>query len=102
MLFDLAGNLLSQTDGISTTASYDHHTTTSYGYDSMNRQNQVIQGFGTSVAVTGTLIYDLAGNLLSQTSGISSTPTYDHHTTTNFSYSALNRQLTVPAPFVTR
>jgi RHS repeat-associated protein len=97
MIYDLAGNLLSQTDGISTTASYDHHTTTSYGYDAMNRQNQVIQGFGTSVAVTGTMIYDLAGNLLSQTSGISSTVSYDHHTTTSYAYDALNRGQAIEA-----
>jgi hypothetical protein len=79
MIYDLAGNLLSETDGYSSTATYAHATVTSYGYDSMNRQNQVIQGYGTSVAVTGTMIYDLAGNVLSETSGISSTVSYDHH-----------------------
>src|SRR5260370_998671 len=67
----------------------------------MNLQNQVIQGFGTSVAVTGTMIYDLAGNLLSHTSGISSTTTYDHHTTTSFAYDALNRQIGVLDAFGT-
>jgi RHS repeat-associated protein len=91
VIFDLAGNLQSETDGISTTASYDHHTTTSFGYDVMNRENKVITAYGTSVAVTATMIYDQAGNLLSETDAISTTSAYDHHATTSYGYDALNR-----------
>jgi RHS repeat-associated protein len=101
MIYDNAGNLLSQTTGSSTTTSYDHHTTTSYGYDAVNRQNQVIQGYGTSVAVTGTMIYDTAGNLVSETQGISATASYDHHTTTSFGYDVMNRQNQVIAGYGT-
>jgi RHS repeat-associated protein len=95
MIYDLNGNLLSQTSGYSSTSTYTHVCTTSYGYDSMNRQNKVITAFGTSIAVTATMIYDQAGNLLSETSEISSTSSYDHHTTTSFGYDALNRQKSV-------
>jgi hypothetical protein len=94
MIYDAAGNLLSETSAQSTTVSYDNHQTTSYGYDALNRENQVIQGYGTVIATTGTMIYDNAGNLLSETNGISSTATYDHHTTTSFGYDALNRETT--------
>src|SRR5262249_32445254 len=60
MIYDAAGNLLSETSAQSTTASYDNHQTTSYGYDALNRQNQVIQGYGTALAATGTMIFDNA------------------------------------------
>jgi RHS repeat-associated protein len=95
MIYDLAGNLTSETTGSSTSASYDHHATTSYAYDVMNRQIQVITGYGTAAAVTATMIYDAAGNLLSETTGQSTTASYDHHATTNYTYDALERQIAV-------
>src|SRR5260370_42231888 len=92
MIYDNAGNVLSETSGSSTTASYDHHAITSYGYDAVNRLNQVIRAYGSTAASTATMIYDLAGNLLSQTDGISVTASYDHHTTARYGYDVMNRQ----------
>jgi YD repeat-containing protein len=53
---------------------------------------QQIDAYGTSVAVTATLLYDAAGNLLSETTGQSTTASDDHHATTSYGYDALNRQ----------
>jgi len=50
MRYDAAGNLLSETTGQSVTASYAHPSTTSYGYDPVNRVNQQIDGYGTAAA----------------------------------------------------
>jgi YD repeat-containing protein len=95
MIYDAAGNLLSETSGSSSTVGYDQHTTTSYGYDAANRQSQVISGYGSSVAATATMVYDAAGNLLSETTGISATGSYDHHAATSYDYDSMNRQVTV-------
>jgi RHS repeat-associated protein len=92
MIYDNAGNLLSLTTGSSTTTSYDHHATTSYGYDALNRQNQVISGYGAPEASTTTMAFDLAGNLTSETQGYSSTSTYTHATTATYAYDVMNRQ----------
>jgi RHS repeat-associated protein len=92
MIFDKAGNLLSETDGQSSTTTYAHVSTTSYAYDAMNRQSKVISGYGTAVASTATMIYDLAGNLLSETTGQSTTTAYAHVETVTYQYDALNRQ----------
>jgi RHS repeat-associated protein len=95
MIYDLSGNLLSETDGYSSRSTYAHATTTSYGYDAMNRQNKVITAFGTAVAVTATMTFDLAGNLKSETTGQSTTSSYAHASTSSYSYDALNRQISV-------
>jgi hypothetical protein len=67
MLYDNVGNLLSETDGISTTLSYAHQATTSYGYDVLNRQTTVILGFGSTLASTSVRAYDASGNLTTLT-----------------------------------
>src|SRR5205823_4214468 len=55
MLYDKVGNLLSETTGQSATLSYAHPSTTSYGYDALNRVVQQISGFGSAVASTTTM-----------------------------------------------
>ena len=76
-----------------------HVSTTSYAYDALNRQTEVIQGYGTAIATTGTMIYDAASNLLSETDGQSTTSTYAHVSTTSYGYDALNRQVTTIAGY---
>jgi YD repeat-containing protein len=43
-----------------------------------------IDGYGTAVASTATMVYDAAGNLLSETTGQSVTATYAHPSTTSY------------------
>jgi RHS repeat-associated protein len=87
MLYDLDGNLVSETTGIATTNP--HLETTSIGYDLVNRPTQIIEAYGSSVQRTGTMIYDAAGNLLSETTGIAaSNPVV---LTSSFGYDAVNR-----------
>jgi RHS repeat-associated protein len=95
MLYDAVGNVLSETTGQSTTLSYAHVLTTSYAYDAADRKTQVIDAYGTSVARTATMLYDLNSNLLSETTGQSTTATYAHALTTSYAYDALNRQTAV-------
>jgi RHS repeat-associated protein len=83
-LYDGAGNLLAETHGISPTTTYDHHTTTSYGYDALNRRTSVTEGFGGSPSRTTATLYDAAGNVTQIT---------DANThVTQFLYDALNRK----------
>ncbi len=91
MLYDAAGNLISETTGQSTTASYAHASTTSYAYDAQERLIQEVDAFGTSIARTTTMLYDAASNLLSETTGQSTTASYANPSTTSFGYDALNR-----------
>jgi RHS repeat-associated protein len=92
-LYDSAGNLLSETIGQSTTAAYAHVSTTSYGYDALNRMVKKVVGYGTAGATTVTMIYDTAGNLLSETTGQSTTAAYANVSTTSFAYDAKNRRI---------
>jgi RHS repeat-associated protein len=85
ILYDAAGNVLSQTTGQSSTLAYDHHATTSYTYDSLNRQVAVIEGYGTSAASTTTTVYDTNGNVLS-----TSDPVGD---VTSYAYDSNNRRI---------
>jgi len=83
-LYDGAGNLLAETHGISSAMGYDHHTTTSYGYDALNRRTSVTEGFGGSPSRTTATLYDAAGNVTQIT---------DANThVTQFLYDALNRK----------
>jgi len=93
MVYDAAGNLTSQTTGIA--SSNAQQVTTSYGYDALNRQNQVIEAYGTGAQRTTTMIFDKAGNLLSETTGQSSNGSYAHALTTSYAYDAANRQTNV-------
>jgi RHS repeat-associated protein len=95
MIYDSAGNLLSETDGQSTTTTYAHPSTTSYGYDAVYRPNQVIEGYGQPEQTTATMLYDKAGNLLSETTGQSSTATYAYAATTSMAYDVMNRPVKV-------
>jgi RHS repeat-associated protein len=90
-LYDAAGNVVARTTGYSSSTTYSHPSTTSYGYDALNRVTTVISGYGTSVATTATMQYDAAGNLLSKTTGYSPTSSYSHPSTTSYAYDALNR-----------
>ena len=84
-LYDKAGNLLSETMGISATTTYAHASTTSYGYDALNRVVKRIDGYGTGAAATTNVAYDKAGNLLSITDPDSNVTTY--------AYDSLNRRI---------
>src|SRR5207245_3634938 len=67
--------------------------TTSYGYDALNRQNQVLEAYGvTAVQPTATMIFDAAGKLLSETTGQASDSSYAHPLTTSYAYDAASRQ----------
>jgi YD repeat-containing protein len=92
MVYDAADNLISETTGQSSTSSYAHPVTTSHAYDALNRETKTIAGYGTSVAETTTMVYDAVGNLLSETTGQSTTSSYAHVQTTSFGYDALYRQ----------
>jgi RHS repeat-associated protein len=92
MLYDPAGNLLSETTGQSVTTGYANASTTSYAYDALNRQVEKVDGYGTAIASTTTMLYDAAGNLLSETTGQSTSTGYAHLDTTSFAYDAQNRQ----------
>jgi RHS repeat-associated protein len=65
MIYDADGNLLSETTGQSSNPAYAHPETTSYAYDSLDRQTEVIDGYGTSAQAITTTIYDANGNVLS-------------------------------------
>ena len=67
MIYDAAGNMLSETTGVSATASYAHAVTTSYAYDALRRMTEQIRGYGTAQQATSVYIYDAAGDLLSVT-----------------------------------
>jgi RHS repeat-associated protein len=54
---------------------------------------QQIDGYGSALASTTTRTYDRAGNLLSETTGQSTTLSYAHPATTSFAYDALGRQV---------
>jgi RHS repeat-associated protein len=84
MVYDKAGNLVSETNGYSTIGTYSHIYVTSYLYDTLNRQIKVIQGYGTSLAAITTTVYDRAGNVLSTQDPVNNV--------TSFGYDADNRQ----------
>jgi len=88
-LYDGAGNLLAETHGISSATNYDHHVTTSYGYDALNRRTEVIEGFGGNASRTTTTLYDAVGNV---TVVISPRRVGVQNLQTQFLYDALNRQ----------
>ena len=56
MIDDAGGNLLSGATGQSVTATYAHPSATGYGYDALNRQARQIDGYGTAVASTTTVL----------------------------------------------
>jgi YD repeat-containing protein len=70
---------------------------TRYLYDSARRLKEVIRAEGTADQVRATMIYDAAGNLLSQTDGIVSAPSTlrAQTVTTSFSYDPLGRRTAV-------
>src|SRR5262249_44282707 len=69
MIYDAMGDLLSETDGQSTTAGYAHVSTTSFAYDGLGRMTEEIDAFGTAQQSATQYAYDNAGNLLSVTDG---------------------------------
>jgi RHS repeat-associated protein len=85
MIYDTNGNLLSETTGQSTTVAYDHHSTTSYAYDTNNQQIAEIDAYGTSAQRTVTTVYDANGNVLSTIDG--------RGTITSYAYDSDNRKI---------
>jgi hypothetical protein len=88
-------HLTSETTGQSTNSSYAHQVTTSYAYDALNRRTQTLDAYGTSAQTTATVIYDAVGNVVSETTGYSSTSSYSNPLTTSYGYDALYRQTAV-------
>jgi YD repeat-containing protein len=110
--YDLSGNIIGVTTGLVpgyttdsdgniviptplAAAPYAHPSTTSYAYDKLNRQTGVLMGYtpdgkylsGTSYA------YDAIGDLISETSGLSTAPLGIAHTTvTSYAYDAVGRR----------
>ncbi|MFO0865016.1 MAG: polymorphic toxin-type HINT domain-containing protein [Gemmataceae bacterium] len=68
-VYDLAGNLIEKTEGISSIAGYQHLVRTRYAYDAANRLTTIIEGYGSSVARTRSRVYDSANRLTSETDG---------------------------------
>jgi RHS repeat-associated protein len=84
MIYDATDNLLSQTIGIATTNP--QVLTTSFGYDHLNRETQVIDAFGVSgLQRTSTVVYDAVDNVVNTIDGLGQK--------TTFVYDALNRQV---------
>ena len=54
--YGAASNLLSEATGRSVTAAYAHPSTTGHGHDALNRQTRQIDGYGTAVASTTTML----------------------------------------------
>src|SRR5215469_8112113 len=91
MVYDAAGNLLSETTGQSATFTYAHPETTSYAYDALNRMTQKVLAFGVAGQQrTEAMAYDAAGNLLSDT------PPSGHPT--SYAYDALDRRVSGTDP----
>src|SRR5205807_222323 len=73
--------------------SYDHHTTTSYGYDGMNRVTATIEAYGTSLQRTTTSVYDAIGDVLYTTDPLGHI--------SSFAYDQVGRQITAIMGFGT-
>jgi YD repeat-containing protein len=85
--YDAAGNTRFVTDAMS--------RVTEYQYDDVNQLILQIDAGSTSDERRTTYHYDAAGNLDSTTTGIASSASYAHPSTTNYSYDAMNRRVTV-------
>src|SRR5262249_35455667 len=97
--YDEVGNVLQITTGMAANAGYAHPSTTRYRYDPLNRRTAIFEGWtGGWLAddyLRGTtMIYDAVGNLLSQTTGLS-TLTPQNRLVTSYVYDALNRPILV-------
>jgi RHS repeat-associated protein len=91
MIYDAASNLLSETTGQSTNATYNHPATTSFAYDALNRRTKTIEAYGvTGQQRTSSVVYDAADNVAVSydAAGYATTITYD----------ALNRRVSVLDP----
>ncbi len=66
--------------------------TTSYAYDALNRNTQTEFAWGQPEQSTSAMAYDLANNLLSISTGLSSNLAYARPATTAYKYDALNRR----------
>jgi hypothetical protein len=64
---------------------------TGYGYGAAGRQTQEIDGYGSPVAATATMIDDAGGNLLSEAAEQSTTPSYAHPPATSYGYGPVSR-----------
>jgi YD repeat-containing protein len=103
------GELLTVTDALNHTTAYVYYpaggtyaglvrtvtgpngNVTSYGYDANRHVTTESDGYGSAVASTTTMLYDAAGNLLSETTGQSVTASYAHPSTTSYGYDPINR-----------
>jgi RHS repeat-associated protein len=91
MIYDTAGNLLSETTGQAGTATYAHQATVSYGYDALNRQTTEIDGYGSGAAQrTVTTVYDAAGNVQARIDALGNA--------TTMVYDSLNREVSSKDP----
>jgi YD repeat-containing protein len=68
---------------------------TQFGYDVHDNKTTTVEAVSTPSQRTTTAVYDAAGNMTSQTTGLATDPTYQHKTTTAFTYDALGRQTKV-------
>jgi hypothetical protein len=64
---------------------------TGCGYGAAGRQTQEIDGYGSPVATTATMIDDAGGDLLSGATGQSATLSYAHPSATSYGYGPVSR-----------
>ncbi len=65
---------------------------THYGYDALNRVNQIDEAYLRPEQSTTTLLYDSVGDLYSVTTGIATDPAYAHHVETRYDYDPVHRR----------
>jgi RHS repeat-associated protein len=75
-IYDSVGNVRSMTTGIATSNS--RVLTTSYGYDAIYRETQLIEAYGTTLKRTTTLAYDAASNLIQVTDPLGRIGSYSY------------------------
>ncbi len=86
VLYDKAGNLLSQTTGIAADPTYAHPVTTTYGYDVLNRRVLTIEAFGDPVYARSTVTdYDHDSNVIKVLDPLGRV--------TSYAYDKLNRRI---------
>src|SRR5262249_53121305 len=61
--YDVVGNLVLVTTGLSSNPNYAHASTTVYTFDLDNRVTVVTEGFGSTVQRTTQTVYDPVGNV---------------------------------------
>ncbi len=93
--YDLAGNVKETVTGIGADARTDHRSTTTYGYDALDRRTSVTEAVGQDEERQTAFVYDPAGNVVSMTAGIATNPALNHAVTTVYNYDARDRRTAV-------